>query len=493
MASCAGTPPFAVARRSHADYPACMDSRLPDIARATSDAHEMMPSGTAVLAMVSGGADSISLLRLLASGALGEMDLSVLHVNHMLRGEAADEDAGFVSSVCADLHVPCRVVRYDVSAYAQAQGLNLEDAGRRVRYRFAEEELEARCASPDDDRPRPGRIAVAHTYDDRMETFLMRLATGAGPGGLTAIPYVRGRIVRPLLDARRSDVVAYLEELGQSWREDSTNGDTTRLRARVRAELLPWLEGVNPRFGEALFRTLAVLGDEEELLDEMADAFAGDFVGSLRGEVRFDRSRMMTLSRPMARRVVRTALMRVFPEASRIEFAHVEALADGMAADGFSRDLPDGLRAFSEYGTLVVTRAVGETGSMEPSLLEIPGELDLGSAGRLTAEYSADQTADDDPATAVIDADRVSGPLTVDSVRPGDRIRPLGMRGTRKLQDVLTDAKVPRRMRSQIPVVRDGESIVWVAGTRMSEDYRVGRATTRTVRLAWTGPRNRED
>jgi tRNA(Ile)-lysidine synthase len=468
-----------------------MDARLPHIARATATAHGMLPPGAPVVVMVSGGADSTALLRLLASGALGEVALSVLHVDHILRGVESDADAAFVAGTCAELGVECRVARYDVGSYAEAEGLNLEDAGRRVRYRFAEEELDARCAVAGVPAT-AGRVAAAHTLDDRIETFLMRLATGSGAGGLAGIPHVRGRIVRPLLDARRADVIAYLDGLGQAWREDATNADTTRLRARVRAELLPLLESINPRFDDALGRMWTVLGDEDRLLEGMARGFEDDFADVRSGEVRFDRPGMLTLSRPMMRRTLRSALLSAFPEASRIEFEHVEALVDGLGDDRFARDLPEGLRARTEYATLVISRTPDGAAPMAPALLEVPGTVDLGPAGTMRASRCLPVPADD-PRVAVIEADRLAGPLTVDSVRPGDRMRPLGMQGTRKLQDVLTDAKVPRGVRSLVPVVRDGERIVWVAGVRMSDEYAVGPGTVRAIRLEWAGPATMED
>jgi tRNA(Ile)-lysidine synthase len=451
----------------------------------------MLPPGALVVAMVSGGADSIALLRLLSSGTLGDLAVSVLHVDHMLRGVESDGDAGFVAATCARLGVECRVVRYDVGAYADAEALNLEDAGRRIRYRFAGEELDARCAAaglPES----AGRIAVAHTLDDRMETFLMRLATGSGAGGLAGMPHVRDRIVRPLLDVRRADVVAYLHDLGQPWREDATNADTSRLRARVRAELLPLLESVNPRFDDALGRMWTVLGEEDELLEGMARAVAADVAAVRPGEVRIDRAGMLALSRPMVRRTLRFALLSAFPEASRIEFEHVEALADGMCDDRFARDLPDGLRAHTEYATLVISRTPEGSMPMAPALLEAGCTVDLGPAGTMHASLCS-PVPEDDPFVAVIDAEVLTGALTVDSVRPGDRIRPLGMRGTRKLQDVLTDAKVPRASRLLVPVVRDGERIVWVAGVRMSDEYAIGPGTVRALRLEWAGPVTMED
>lgn len=459
-------------------------STLPDIAASTAGEHRMLEPGAPVLAMVSGGADSVALLRWLAGGGAAGSALSVLHVDHMMRGVASDGDAAFVSSLCAGLRVPCRIVRYDVAAYAEESGLNLEDAGRRVRYRFADEEMDAVCATVGAG-PELGRIATAHTLDDRAETFVMRLAQGTGASGLVSPPYRRGRVIRPLLDCTRSDVVDYLMSLGQSWREDVTNLDTTRLRARVRADAIPLLRELNPRFDAALARTFAVLGEEDELLDGLAAAAESVHVESGADGLRIAAA-AADLARPLLRRMVRRALFARFPEASRLEFEHLEAVCDGVGVSGFARDLPERLRAFDEYGTLVISREAGTVAPLAPTLLSVPGTLDLGEAGALTAELAGPDAIDPDPASALIDASAVRGGLVVDSVRPGDRMRPFGMDGSRKLQDVLTDAKVPARQRPLVPVVRDGERIVWLAGVRMSDDYRVGPDTLRAIRLHWT-------
>ena len=459
-------------------------SNLPDTVTSTVAAHGMLDPGAPVLAMVSGGADSVALLRWLARGGAAGSPVSVLHVDHMMRGDASDGDAAFVSALCDRLAVPCRVVRYDVAAYAEEAGLNLEDAGRRIRYRFADEELDAQCSDAGVD-PVRGRIATAHTLDDRAETLVMRLAQGTGVSGLISPPYRRGRVVRPLLDCARADIVGYLEELGQPWREDATNLDTARLRASVRAEVVPLLREINPRFDAALARTLTVLGAEDDLLDDLAAAAEVEHVTMRGAELRIDRA-AAGLPRPLLRRMLRRVLFASFHEASRLEFEHLEALCDGVGQPGFSRDLPEWLRAFDEYGTLVISREAGTLAPLAPSLLTVPGTIDLGEAGSLTAEPARPDAIDSDPTNALIDAGAISGGLVVDSVRPGDRMRPLGMEGSRKLQDVLTDAKVPARQRPLVPVVRDGERIVWVAGVRMSEEYRVGPGTRRAIRLHWT-------
>jgi len=463
-------------------------THLADTARATAERFSMLPAGAPVLVMVSGGGDSVALLRLLSSRQLAEVGLRVLHVNHLLR-DAASEDEEFVRALCEELAVECRVVRYDVAAYAAAERLNLEDAGRRVRYRFAEEELDAWCAEMARD-PHTGRIAVAHTRDDRVETFFMRAIAGSGSGALNALAPVRGRIVRPLVECDRSDVRAWLEESGFAWREDESNADTSRSRALVRAKLLPVAEELNPAVRSAIVRTMEILGDDDALLSEMAEAFARDFTQIEPGvSVRFGREWMRTLDRTMARRTVRTALQRAFPEASRIEFAHVEALVDGMSADAFAHDLPDGLRAVSEYDSMVILRTDAEAPRVAPSLLSLPGSADLGQAGTITAEQTPPSDVRGDAFSVVIDAGCVRGELAIDSARGGDRMRPLGMSGTRKLSDLLIDAKVPRRMRRATPVVRDGDRVVWLAGVRMSEEFRVTPATSTAMRLTWSGGR----
>lgn len=466
---------------------------IADIARATVERHRMFDDGSVVLAMVSGGADSVALLRLLAAGELGQhAALSVLHVNHRLRGAESDGDEVWVRELCSRLGVECATVRYDVAGYADANGLNLEDAGRRIRYRFAESGLDARCDALGVPRT-AGRIAVAHTADDRIETFLARLVSGAGMRGLSSIAPVHGRVVRPLTDVRRTDVTAYLSSLGQEWREDATNADTSRERSWVRHDLLPVIEERNPGFARSALRTMTVLADEDTLLAEMADAFAHDFTRVSGDALVIDRASVRTLSRPMARRTIRAALVAAFPDATRLEFEHTEALVDGIDDPDFARDLPFGLRAEVEYDTLRISRKDSRMPVLVPGLLHCPGRLDLGPAGTLECIQGEAGVRAAGPDRVSIDADMVTWPLVVDMPAEGDRMRPLGMRGTKKVSDILVDAKVPRRLRQATPVVRSAGEVVWLAGVRLADQCRVTSETRRVVDLVWRRPSSGND
>jgi len=466
---------------------------LPDTVRSTISRRALLPEGAPVLIMVSGGGDSVALLHLLAAGTLGERPLRALHVNHCLRGADAESDQHFVETLCAGLGVECVVERVEVAVIAAEQRLNLEDAGRRVRRAAADAHLDAWCAELGV-MPQAGRIAIAHTRDDRVETFLMRAADGTGPGGLASIRPASGRIVRPLIDADRAEVRAWLLEGGLKWRDDTTNYDTDRSRAYVRAEVVPALERLNPAMRANLARTMDLLADDDALLSSMAEAFARDFSEYCEdtGEVTFEVEWMATLDKTMARRVIRTALVSAFPEASRIESAHVEAIADGLTQEGFARDIGEGLRAWREYGRLVVSRTPDGEPRVAPRLLPVPGKLEF-AGGMVSATPSDPGAVDGSVSSALIDAAAVVSGLNVGSAAEGERMRPLGMEGSRKLSDLLIDAKVARRHRAAVPVVRDGERVVWLAGVRMSDEYKVTESTTQAIRLEWKPGRRQED
>jgi tRNA(Ile)-lysidine synthase len=434
---------------------------------ATVTARDMLKGGERVVAAVSGGPDSLAMLHALARLAPRlDLSLHVAHLDHRLRpGSAAD--AAAVARAARRLGLPATVRAADGAG--RPPGRSPEEAARERRYAFLEEVA---------DRVGADRIATGHTMDDQAETVLMRVLAGTGTRGLGGIPPVRGRVIRPLIDVRREEVEAFLRALRVRPRRDPTNADPAFLRNAIRLELLPLLrERFNRRVVEALARLADVARDEDALLEELvADAVQLEPVGE---ELRLRVEDLLALPPALARR----ALRRLAP----LDAAHTErvlALARA-GATGQEASLPGGLNARLEYGWLVVGRASPRPAPAAPVALLLPGVTDLPlwsmRIGAWVTE-TAPSAWPDGRRACVLDGDRARPPLAVRPPRPGDRFRPLGMAGAKKLGDFFTDAKVPRDARARTPLVTSRGAIAWVIGHRPDDRFKV---TRRTRRFLW--------
>ncbi len=423
---------------------------------------------------LSGGADSVALLHLLLELAT-EGDLAVvgaIHVNHRLRGRASDLDEVFCRRLAQECGVPIAVEAVDViGARAAARG-SLEAIASQLRY-----EALGRAAS----HLQASRVAVGHTRDDQAETVLLKLLRGAGATGLSGIHPRRGIFVRPLLGAGREALRAYLERSGWAWREDASNDDPSLARNRIRHELLPYLRSFAPHVTSRLAATAELSRDDAALLDELAEAqFAAVVTATDDGRLLLDRRRLTSLPRALSGRIVRKALGRVSRErwAGILDVDGVLQVAAGTCT---AVDLP-GVRVEPLGATVVLQRgSVGRDrrSTVEPFsyALPVPGMVSvLEAACRIDAEWQPACTAGDLEGT---DASRVcvavaGAPLVVRNWRKGDRFRPFGLRGRKKLHDLFIDRKVPRADRGRIPLVVDpSDRIVWVAGYAISDEFRV--------------------
>lgn len=390
------------------------------------------------------------------------------HLNHRLRGEAANADEAFCRAAAAALGLPIDVESADVAVRARDEGSSIEAAARAARYEFLE-----RAAA----RLEADRIAVGHTRDDQAETYLLRLLRGAGPRGLGGIRPRVGNIVRPLIDATRADVLEYLRAHDIPWREDESNADVGIPRNRVRHELIPFLaERFSPGIVGVLAREAAIAQEDAEWLDGAAIEIAPTIVlvnSPQHGGVRLDWRALEAAPPALARRVVRDALGAACGRAKAHGFEHVDAVM-GLGPDQ-SVDLP-GVHA-ERRGAEIHLRA----GNIEATTpfqysLSIPGEVEVVEAGLV---ISADLRGTGDPGstsqTAVaVSAAGLAGELKVRSRRPGDALRPIGLGGRKKLQDLLVDRKVAREERDRVPIVVDrSDRIVWVVGHAVAEDFRV--------------------
>ena len=340
------------------------------------DAHSLFEGSALLLVMLSGGGDSVALLHLLKEAKCLESgleyDIAVMHINHQLRGAEADADEAFVVDLCRKLGLQLKLCRLDVAGYAKEHKLNLEDAGRKLRYSEAERHLDELCDERQILRSQ-GRIVIAHTRDDRVENFFARAIYGSGLGGLAGMAPRRGRIVRPLLDIDRKELRDWLLEQGHTWREDPSNEDTARTRAFIRARIVPEAEKLRPNFRENLARTMDLAADDDKLLSDMARSFAQDFcLQREKGEsITLDAQLILTLDPVMVRRVIRCAIVETFEDASRLDASHIAAILEGLdilhkLLEGgeklpprkilYARDIPPALRVKINCATIEIAR-----------------------------------------------------------------------------------------------------------------------------------------
>lgn len=435
--------------------------------RGTVERRGMLKGGETVVVAVSGGADSLTLLHVLVrlAGPLA-LTLHVAHFDHRLRdGSAAD--AAFVARVAARLGLPATIRAAE--GPHPIPGMSPEESARERRLAFLEEVADATEAQ---------RIATGHTLDDQAETVIMRILAGTGPRGLGGIPPVRGRLVRPLIDVRRSGTEAFCRALRLRPRRDPTNAEVAFFRNAIRAELMPVLtERFNARAAEALARLADVLRDEDALLAELAAGALDPEVAE--GGFRIPLDAFAALSPALQRRVIRRL---VALDAGNTERVRALALSGDSGAE---LHLPSRLSARLEYGSLVLGRLPTRPQPAAPAPLEVPGETDLPPWSirlRCWVETGAPGAWPDGRGTCVVDADRAVLPLRVRRPRPGDRFRPLGMSRSKKLGDFFTDAKVPRAGRERVALVESAGEIVWVVGHRPDDRFKV---TARTKRFLW--------
>jgi len=438
----------------------------------------LIPPGARVLVACSGGPDSVALLHVLAElGSEMGFEVAVAHFNHRLRA-AADADERFVRRAARALGLPVVVGRRDVRAYARRRRLNIEEAARELRYAFFERSAR---------RLKADVITTGHTLNDQAETLLMRLLRGSGPRGLSGIfPSLDGRIVRPLLGVSRAEIRAYCRARGLSFREDESNRDRRFLRNRIRMDLIPYLErGFEPRALRALGRTARILQDEDAALEPpIRRAFKRLVRGSGRS-AELDAAGLARLPAGFGRRVVRAYFEVIRGDLRRLTFEDVEVVRT--MGEGAVRVLPGGLRLRRMADRITIAPALRAARPPRSSFsyswdgragLAIP-ESGLAFRGRRSRKHP--RAADfDDRSRAFCDADTLRFPLTVGPRKSGDRYRPLGAPGTKKLKEILRAKAIPAHLRVSLPIIRSAGEIVWAPGLPVAEKFKVTRGT-RTV------------
>jgi tRNA(Ile)-lysidine synthase len=475
--------------------------------------NRMISPGDRVGVAVSGGADSVALLRLLEDlrEALG-ITLLVLHLNHALRGEESDTDERFVAGVACQSGLEFISVREDVAGEARRHRWNLEDAARRLRYAFFERVVA---------QGRATRVAVAHTADDQAETVLARLIRGTGPTGLAGIYPMMDHVVRPLLEVRREELRDFLRGRGETWREDATNRDTRRMRSRIRQELLPLLER---DFSGAIVERLdglARLARDEEvfwaaLVQERFRASVStrpqgfsirvsDLVYPLSFRAAAPEAKETEAFRVVSQRLVRRIDEELRRDMSRLGATHVEQVLRlaTQGASGQQIQLPGGLTVERDFDRLVFSRTgrkARSLGARRTSASPYEYSVDVPKRGLATVSVPELgrrfclkvidwplRASDTKSAPEALDIDLLRAPLVLRNWRPGDVYRPRGRRQARKLKELFQACRIALRERAQWPVLTSAGNLVWARGMPPAEEFSAKEGTRAGLLIAEEG------
>jgi len=439
--------------------------------------HSMLRGGERVLVGLSGGPDSVSLLHILDELKQDwRLSLHALYVDHGLRPEKTPQETEFCAGLAARLNVPFSVTKVDVKDLAARERLSIQEAARELRYlAFEERALQVEA----------DRVATGHNADDQAETLLMRLLRGAGPRGLSGIPPVRGRFIRPLIRLERGEIERYLDDRGIGFIIDTSNLKQDYLRNRLRHEVVPVLKNYNPNLTGTLCRTADILREENEYLEIAVTKALMRLISRKTGE-----SIELFLSplEHMEKVILRRTLLRAVEDTRGLRgigLDHIEGIISLIrtGSSGSRIYLPGGIRVIKDYSTLVITSAAPR--KLGEHLLQVPGETVLKEAGLvLISSIAASPTATGDGKTeAAFDLGMLRFPLKVRSRRAGDFFHPSGFGKRKKLQDYFVDEKVPRDLRDAVPLVLSGEDIIWVVGYRTDERYRVRPSSSRVLKI----------
>ncbi len=451
--------------------------------------HRLMPSRKTVLVAVSGGQDSVCLLFVLNNlkSTLG-IKLHVAHLDHQLRGKESAGDARYVAGLAKRLGIPSTIEKRNVLQYQKENGVSLEEAAREVRYTFLAEVAEKIGAD---------RVAVGHTLNDNAETILLHLVRGSGTRGLRGLQPVtewqtaarKLKVVRPLLEVSRDETAAYCAAHQLQPRLDTTNLSLAPLRNRIRLELLPLLVSYNLQVVESLLRTAHIAGDDIAFLEKEARRLWRR-VASQRGEtITLDKEAVLKLSPGIQRHLLRLAIEKMVGNLKDIEARHIEELMQALNKPaGKQINLPYGLVFTIDYNRYLLGR--GESSlSPFPVLdreysIKVPGKTVIpGWRVKASIVKNSNSTRTNDKFTGYFDYDLTGDKLTLRSRKRGDRFQPLGMAETKKLGQFMIDSRIPRDWRAGIPIICNGDKILWLAGYRIDERVKITEKTKLVLRL----------
>lgn len=441
--------------------------------------HRMINSGDRVVVAVSGGPDSVCLLKILLQLQKWlNINLVVAHLDHGLRPQEDEKETEFVVSLARRLNLT--VACDKANNVTEAHGTSIEEKAREIRYKFLEKILDEHGAQ---------KVALGHNMNDQAETVLMHLLRGTGVTGLSGMPPVREeRFIRPLINISRDEIHNYLRQKDIPFMVDSSNLEKRYLRNKVRLELIPLLINYQPQLIEHLGELAFICRQENQFMEEeankglrMVTLDSSDHSSDLSLTI------LKNLSAPLQYRIIRQAIRRVKGNLRRIDIKHIKAIIDlaNSVRPQIKINLPENLMVKKIYERLRFSLGTEtETGDFS-YFIKNSGRFKI---PEINQTISLEQISIKDfmlsspsPHEAFLDLDRLQWPLRVRNFRAGDKFMPLGLNGSKKVKDIFIDNKIPSEQRKRIPILEDHKDIVWVCGIRIDRRYRVTEKTERIL------------
>lgn len=438
--------------------------------------YNLIEENSTIILGVSGGYDSMSLaLCFLELRKEKDFQLIVAHINHMMRGSASDGDEAFVRDFCEKNSIKFFSHHEDMQALAQDEKISEEDAGRRIRYGFFHELA---------DKYENSLIATGHNQGDQVETVLLNLIRGTGTRGLRGMDYKNGKIIRPILNISREEIQSFVDVSGWGHREDASNQESIYRRNSLRNQLIPFIEeNYNPAFQEKVYAMTELIKEDTDLIESVIDESLQLLdLNYKSGQIDFDQEKFLSLDKTRQKHILRYFIEEINGSLSGFDKAHIEEFLGLTKADTGKFMSINSIVLKSEYGRIKVFKEeeVPELKAMKMGIKDMDFSFAnynisfrvLANSKRLKASRN----------TQYFDADL----LKEINIRPrenGDRIRPFGFDGSKKLKDIFIDEKIPRDKRDSLPIFTDGREIIWVAGIRRSSLYTVKSSTKNIIKI----------
>lgn len=435
--------------------------------------YRLIENGDTIIVGASGGPDSQFMIYIL-NNLKSQIDFEIIlaHLNHLHRKEAKN-DEDLVRKTAEKLNLKFFSRARSMDDYAKKHGLSSEDAGRRLRYEFFND-LAGEYKN--------SKIAVAHNKDDQAETVLMRIIRGTGLDGLRAMDYKTANIIRPILDIKKLEIMAFLDSKKIPYAIDATNFENDYTRNKIRLDIIPKLEEINPKVVDQIYNLSRLANDDLKILDSLIDEKFKKLAKLERDQIIFDKAKFDATDQASLRRIIRKAIEILNGEIKDISKENIDEFLTIKDLDNGKKIIKDKLVLRKTYDSYILENKNNREKFVEVISLPENGQINFDGLNIKTSIINTNKY-EKSKNIGYFDYDKLAFPLKVRTRRNGDRFVPLGHKSEKKLKDFFIDQKIDREKRDQIPLILSNDKIVWITSFRISDEFKVTESTKKILKI----------